>query len=163
MFIAFIYFWWTKNKKYTHTHTITKEFSNCISKYYIVMYSNHLSDVGLMYLGLQRISAIGYERQWSVIVQCTCSEAGLPGFAFQPWHLPTPPLRPSKLFSPPQHLDGLVCWAPDFSSGHDLMLSELKPSIRLCADSSEPGVCLWSLWPSSAHPLSVSLSKLSKH
>ena len=43
-------------------------------------------------------------------------------------------------------------WASDFGSSHDLEVPEFKPRIRLCADSSEPGVsfgfCL---------PLSLSL------
>ena len=36
---------------------------------------------------------------------------------------------------------GSVGWASDFSSGHDLLVREFEPRIRLCADSSEPGAC----------------------
>ena len=36
---------------------------------------------------------------------------------------------------------------PDVSSGHDLMVCEFKPRVRLCADSSEPeasfGFCVY--------------------
>ena len=47
----------------------------------------------------------------------------------------------------------------DFGSGHDLMVGEFKPCVRLCADSVEPA---WdslspSLCPSTAHSLSLSL------
>lgn len=54
------------------------------------MYRNHLSDVGLiwigisMHLGFQHISATGREMQCCVTVQCTGNETGWPGFAFQP-------------------------------------------------------------------------------
>ena len=48
----------------------------------------------------------------------------------------------------------------DLSSGHDLMVREFEPRIRLCADSAEPA---WdSLTPSlsapSPHALSLSVS-----
>ena len=35
-------------------------------------------------------------------------------------------------------LGGLVGWESDFSSGHDLMVPEFKPHVRLYADSLEP-------------------------
>ena len=38
-------------------------------------------------------------------------------------------------------LGGSVSWASDFGLGHDLMVCEFKPHVRLCADSSEPGGC----------------------
>ena len=50
----------------------------------------------------------------------------------------------------------------DFSSGHDLMVHEFKPHIRLCADSVEPA---WdSLFPSLPLPLPrpYALSKINK-
>ena len=58
-------------------------------------------------------------------------------------------------------LGGSVCWASDFSSGHDLTDPEFEPHVGLCADSSEPGACFGfcvflSLCPSSAHALSLS-------
>ena len=40
------------------------------------------------------------------------------------------------------HLAGSVGWASDYSSGHDLMVCEFEPRVRLCADSPEPGACL---------------------
>ena len=60
------------------------------------------------------------------------------------------------------HLGGSVGWASDFGSGHDLEVRGLKPRVRLCADSSEPGAwfgfCIsLSLCPSSACALSLSL------
>ena len=64
-------------------------------------------------------------------------------------------------------LEGLgssVCYASDFSSGHDLepQVHEFKPCVRLCADSSEPGAwfgfCL-----SLSLSFSLSLSKINKH
>ena len=47
-------------------------------------------------------------------------------------------------------------------------VSSIEPRIGLCADSSEPGVCFrfcvsFSLCPSPAHTLSLSLSKINKH
>ena len=61
------------------------------------------------------------------------------------------------------HLGGSVSWASDVGSGHDLTVSEFKPRVGLCADSSEPGTCFGfcvplSLCPSPAHVLSLSLS-----
>ena len=41
---------------------------------------------------------------------------------------------------------------PDFGSGHDLMVHEVKPHIRFCADSMEPA------WDSHSLSLSLSLS-----
>ena len=38
-------------------------------------------------------------------------------------------------------LGGSGGYASDFGSGHDLTVSEFKPGIGLCADSSEPGAC----------------------
>ena len=43
---------------------------------------------------------------------------------------------------------GLVGWASDFSSDHDLMVCEFKPGLRLTAVSTEP----------TSDPLSLSLS-----
>ena len=65
-------------------------------------------------------------------------------------------------------LGGLVGWASDFSSGHDLKVLGFKPRVGLCADSSEPGACFGScvslsLCPTPAHALSLSLSKINKH
>ena len=50
------------------------------------------------------------------------------------------------------HLGGLVSWASDFGSGHDLTVREFKPCIGLCADSSEPRVCFGSVSPSLCAP-----------
>ena len=37
---------------------------------------------------------------------------------------------------------GWLSWlSTHFSSGHDLMVCEFEPCVRLCADSSEPGAC----------------------
>ena len=44
----------------------------------------------------------------------------------------------------------------DFGSGHDLMVGELEPHIRLCADSEEPA------WDSLSPPLSLKINKLKK-
>ena len=62
------------------------------------------------------------------------------------------------------HLGGSVSEATDFGPGHDLIVHEFKPRIRLYADSSEPGGCFRfcvSLFfcPSSARTLSLSPSK----
>ena len=38
-------------------------------------------------------------------------------------------------------LSGSVGKAPNFGSGHDLMIHEFDPCVRLCADSLEPGGC----------------------
>ena len=51
----------------------------------------------------------------------------------------------------------------DLGSGHRLTALEIKPRVRLCADSSEPGACFricvsLSLCPSPTHALSLSLS-----
>ena len=46
-----------------------------------------------------------------------------------------------KLLGLMGRLGGSVGWASDFGSGHDLMVHEFEPHVRLCADSSEPGVC----------------------
>ena len=52
---------------------------------------------------------------------------------------------------------------PDFGSGHDLMVCEFKPHIRLSAVSTEPAVDpLSSSLSLSLHP-SLLLSKTSKH
>ena len=56
-------------------------------------------------------------------------------------------------------------FAPDFGSGHDLVVYEFEPHIRLCVDSSEPGACFGicvslSLCPSPAHTLSHSLKNI---
>ena len=40
-----------------------------------------------------------------------------------------------------ERLGGSVGIVSDFVSGHDLVVSEFKPSVRLCADSLEPGAC----------------------
>ena len=49
---------------------------------------------------------------------------------------------------------------PDFGSGHDLVVREFEPRIRLCADSSEPGACFgFSLSLS----LSLSLSEINTY
>ena len=50
----------------------------------------------------------------------------------------------------------------DFGLGHDLVVHEFEPHIRLCANSSEPGVCFGfcvslSLCPSLACTLSLSV------
>ena len=62
------------------------------------------------------------------------------------------------------HFGGSVGKASGFSSGHDLVVCEFKPSVGLCADSSEPGACFRfcvspSLCPSHAHALSVCVSQ----
>ena len=62
-------------------------------------------------------------------------------------------------------LGGSVGWVANYSSGHDLMVCEFEPSIRLCADSSEPGAyfgfCVsLSLCPFPSCSLSLSLSKI---
>ena len=49
-------------------------------------------------------------------------------------------------------LGGSVGRASDFSSGHDLTVSELEPRIELCADSLEPGSCFRSVSPSLSAP-----------
>ena len=54
-----------------------------------------------------------------------------------------------------------------FGSGHDLMVHEFEPHIRLCVDSSEPGACFGfcvslSLCPSPTHSHSVSVSLKNK-
>ena len=41
----------------------------------------------------------------------------------------------------------------DFGSGHDLMVREFKPHVRLCAGSAEPA------WDSLSLPLSLSKNK----
>ena len=46
------------------------------------------------------------------------------------------------------HVGGSVGWASDFGSGHNLMVLEFEPRIRLCAVSSQPA----------SDPLSPSLS-----
>ena len=61
-------------------------------------------------------------------------------------------------------LGGSVGSASDFSSGHDLADREFESRIRLCADSSEPGVCFGfcvslSLCLSPTHALSLSISQ----
>ena len=38
-------------------------------------------------------------------------------------------------------MDGSVCGASDFGSGHDLAVGEFEPRVGLRADSSEPGAC----------------------
>ena len=53
----------------------------------------------------------------------------------------------------------------DFGSGHDLTVSEFKPCVRLCTDSSEPGACFGFCVLSLPLPLlvlclSLSLSKI---
>ena len=55
-------------------------------------------------------------------------------------------------------LCGSVSWASDFGSGHDLMVCEFEPCVRLCADGGEPAQD--SLFPplSGAPPLVLSLS-----
>ena len=58
-------------------------------------------------------------------------------------------------------LGGLVSWASNFGSGHDLMVREFEPRVGLCAVSSEPGACFifcvsLSLCPSPTHALSLS-------
>ena len=55
-------------------------------------------------------------------------------------------------------LGGSVGWASDFGSGHDLVVCEFKPRIRLCADSSEPGACFESPPLSLPLPCSCSVS-----
>ena len=47
-------------------------------------------------------------------------------------------------------LSGLRCPTPDFNSGHDLMVREIKPLIGLVTDSSEPA------WDSLSLPLPCS-------
>ena len=49
-------------------------------------------------------------------------------------------------------LGGSVGYAADVSSGHDLVVCELEPGVRLCAGSSEPGA--WSLFRILCLPLS---------
>ena len=60
---------------------------------------------------------------------------------------------------------GPVGWASDFSSGHDLTVSEFEPHIRLTAVSAE--LASYPLSPSLSAPpslvLSLSLSKIKKH
>ena len=60
------------------------------------------------------------------------------------------------------------CQASDFGSGHDLVVHEFEPRVRLCADCSEPGACFAfcvsvSLCPSPTHALSFSVSLKNKH
>ena len=64
-------------------------------------------------------------------------------------------------------LGGLVGWASDFDSGHDLTVREFEPRVGLWADGSEPGACFrfcvsLSLCPSPVHALSLSVSKINK-
>ena len=64
-------------------------------------------------------------------------------------------------------LGGSVGWVSNFHSGHDLTAREFEPYVRLCADSSEPGVCFGfsvppSLCSSLAHALSPFLSRIDK-
>ena len=63
------------------------------------------------------------------------------------------------------YLGGSVSEASDFISGHDLSVLGFKPSIGLCADSSEPGASFGfcvslSLCPSPTHTLCFSFSKI---
>ena len=44
------------------------------------------------------------------------------------------------------------CPTPDFGSGHDLMVHEIQPFVRLCADSAE------AVWDSLSLPNSRTLS-----
>ena len=65
-------------------------------------------------------------------------------------------------------LGGPIGWASNLGLGHDFVLHEFEPHVRLCADSSEPGVCFGfcvslSVYPSTACTLSLSLSKINKH
>ena len=65
-------------------------------------------------------------------------------------------------------LGGLVGWASDFGSGHDLGVHEFEPLCwQLCADSSETGAASDSVSPSLSAPppltLCLSLSKINKH
>ena len=64
-------------------------------------------------------------------------------------------------------LGSLVGQVSYFPSGHDLAVRGFGPSIRLCADSLEPGACFGFcaslfLCPSPAHMLSHSLSLFQK-
>ena len=47
-------------------------------------------------------------------------------------------------------LGGSVGWVADYSSGHDLVVGEFKPHVRLWADSSEPGA-YFGFWIGRAH------------
>ena len=38
-----------------------------------------------------------------------------------------------------EHLPGSVSTASNFGSGHDLIVHEFEPRVRLCVDRSEPG------------------------
>ena len=54
------------------------------------------------------------------------------------------------------HLGGSVDWVSNFGSGHDLMVCEFEPCVRLCGDSLE--LALGSVSPSlSAPPHSCSV------
>ena len=61
------------------------------------------------------------------------------------------------------HLGGSVVrqLALDFGSGHDLMVGEFKPCIRLLADSVEPAwdSCFFSLCFSLSLPLPLKINK----
>ena len=66
-----------------------------------------------------------------------------------------------------ERLGGSVCWASDFSSGHDLTVCEFESRVGLCADSSEPGArfrfCVsLPLCPSPTHALSLSKINIKK-
>ena len=67
------------------------------------------------------------------------------------------------------YLGGSVVYVSDFSSGHDLIVCEFEPHVRLCADSSEPGETSDFVSHSLSAPLllmlclSLSLSKINKH
>ena len=64
-------------------------------------------------------------------------------------------------------LGGLVSWASNFGSGHDLTVREFEPCIGLCADSSEPASDSvshsFSAPPSLMFCLSISLSTIKKN
>ena len=50
----------------------------------------------------------------------------------------------------------------NFSSGHDLMVGEFEPHVRLCTDGLEPGVCFRFCVSLSPRPLLVPCLSLSK-
>ena len=54
------------------------------------------------------------------------------------------------------------CPSLDFSSGHDFLVHEFEPHIRLYADGAEPAWDSVSFCPSPAHALSLSVSKINK-